>query len=49
MGKKQLDGTWLVPVDDEAFEMLRRHRLPGETNDDTIMRLFRLYQGRWPH
>jgi hypothetical protein len=46
--KRQPDGTWLVPLQDEAFEYLRRVRLPGETDDDTVIRLIRLYRGQRP-
>ncbi|MBK8909468.1 MAG: hypothetical protein IPM60_16820 [Rhodospirillales bacterium] len=38
-GKRQPDGTWLVPIEDDTYERLRSHRLPGETDDDTIARM----------
>jgi predicted CopG family antitoxin len=33
------DGGWLVPVADDTWERLRSQQHPGESDDDTIMRL----------
>lgn len=38
-GERLADGHWAVPVDDETAEILERHRLEGETDSDTIVRM----------
>lgn len=45
---RQPDGSWLVPVSDDTWERLRSERLPGETDDDTVMRVIRRYRGQKP-
>ena len=45
-GQRQPDGTWLVPVEEDTYERLQRHRQPGETDDDAIIRLIHIHQGR---
>ncbi len=52
------DGTWLVPVEDDTYERLEAHRLPGESRacpraglrpdpgDDTVQRLVHRYRGQ---
>jgi hypothetical protein len=46
--KRQSDGSWLVPLDDDTVERLHRARLPGESDDDTIMRMIRCYRSHRP-
>jgi hypothetical protein len=43
---RQADGTWLVPIADDTWERLRSQRLPGETDDDTVMRIVRRHRGQ---
>jgi hypothetical protein len=43
---RQADGTWLVPVSDEVWEMVQRLRLAGESDDDAVMRAIRDYHGQ---
>jgi predicted CopG family antitoxin len=38
-GDRQPDGTWIVLVDDHVWEDLQRERLPGENDEDTLVRL----------
>jgi len=45
-GMRQADGTWLVPIADDTWERLRRQRLPGETDDDMVMRIVRRHRGQ---
>lgn len=40
-GARQPDGSWLVPVEDDTYERLQQHRLPGESDDDLVQRLIR--------
>lgn len=40
-GTRQPDGSWLVPVEDDTYERLEQHRLPGESDDDLVQRLIR--------
>lgn len=47
-GVHQPDGTWLVPISDEAWNGIRTLQLPGESEDDTMMRLLRNALGRKP-
>jgi hypothetical protein len=37
-----------VPVEDDTYERLLEHRLPGESDDDTIARMIHAHRGR-PH
>jgi hypothetical protein len=46
---RQPDGTWLVPVADDTWEALRKERLPGESDDDTVMRVIRRHRGQKPN
>ena len=47
-GTRQPDGTWLVPVGDDSWQRIRAHQLPGESDDDTIMRLIRFSRDQKP-
>ena len=47
-GERQPDGSWLVPVEDDTFERLQQHRLPGERDDDIIQRIIRRHRGQKP-
>jgi hypothetical protein len=47
-GVRQPDGFWLTPVSDETWERLEAQRLPGESDDDLVMRILRAYEGRRP-
>ena len=40
------DGDWLVELADDTYERLRSHRLPGETDDDAILRALHVHSGR---
>ncbi len=42
------DGDWLVPISDELWHRLQQARLPGERDDDTLMRLIRSSRGDKP-
>ena len=44
-GKRQPDGSWLVPIEDETYERIQNARLAGETDDDTLQRLIHAYRG----
>jgi hypothetical protein len=48
-GTRQPDGSWLVPIDDETWDRIQRERLPGESDDDTVMRVIRHYRGQQPN
>ena len=48
-GARQPDGSWIFPVDDEVYERIQKHRLAGESEDDTIQRMIRHNQGRGPN
>lgn len=37
---------WLVPVEDDTYERLEAHRLPGESDEDTVQRLIHRYRGQ---
>ncbi len=45
-GTRQPDGMWLVPVSDDIWEALQKERLPGEADDDTLMRVIRHHRGQ---
>jgi hypothetical protein len=47
-GRRQEDGSWLIPVDDEVAERLDEVRLDGESDDDLIMRMIREHRGDKP-
>ena len=40
------DGNWLVPVDDEVYQRIEDNRLPGESDDDVILRARHVHSGR---
>ena len=40
-GRRQPDGSWHVPVEDDTYERLDQHRLPNENDDDLVQRLIR--------
>jgi hypothetical protein len=47
-GRRQADGSWLIPMGDEVFERLDEERLYGESDDDLIMRIIRDHRGDKP-
>jgi hypothetical protein len=47
-GRRQEDGSWLIPVGEEVAERLDEERLAGESDDDLIMRLIRRHRGDKP-
>lgn len=47
-GDRLPDGCWSVLIEDETYERLERIRMRGETDDDLLMRLVRLYRGQRP-
>lgn len=48
-GRRQADGSWLVPVDDEVHEAIQSRKVAGETDDDTIARMLHASHGRPSH
>ena len=40
------DGDWVVPVDDEVYQRIEDNRLPGESDDDVILRALHVHSGR---
>lgn len=44
-GTRQQDGSWQIPVDDEVFSELRRRQFPGESDDDTMVRIIHCGDG----
>ena len=48
-GARQPDGSWRVPVSDETWERLEAQRLPGESDDDLVMRILRAHEGWRPN
>ena len=40
------DGDWLVEIADDTCERIESARLPGETDDDTILRALHVHSGR---
>ena len=40
------DGDWLVEIADDTYERIQEHRLPGETDDDIILRALHVHSGR---
>ena len=47
-GTREGDGIWLVPINDGTWDRLQQARLPGERDDDTLMRLIRIVRGDKP-
>jgi hypothetical protein len=47
-GTRDANGNWLVPISDDTWERIREHQLPGESDDDTVMRVIHCYRGRKP-
>jgi hypothetical protein len=45
---RQADGSWLVPIEDDTWEALQCQRLPGESDDDAVMRIIRRHRGQKP-
>lgn len=45
-GTRDADGNWLVPISDDTWERIRAHQLPGESDDDTVMRVMRHHRGQ---
>lgn len=43
------DGNWLVWIAEGTLERVETHRLPGESDDDVISRLLRLYRNDRPN
>ncbi len=46
---RRADGGWLVPIADDIWDALQKERLPGESDDDTVMRLIRRHRGQKPN
>ena len=47
-GARQVDGTWLVPIDQDTWDRIDTMRLPGETDEDVIQRVIHQHLGRRP-
>ena len=45
-GRRLADGDWLIELEDDTYERIQEHRLPGETDDDAILRALHVYAGR---
>jgi len=45
-GRRLPDGDWLIDLADDTYERLQSHRLPGETDDDAILRALHAHAGR---
>lgn len=43
------DGRWLVSMEEDTLERLEAHRLAGESDDDLIARIARLYRNTRPN
>ncbi len=43
---RPVDGDWLIRSGDDTYERLQSHRLPGETDDDAILRALHVHSGR---
>jgi hypothetical protein len=48
-GRRQADGSWLIPVGEEVAERLYAVRLDRESDDDLIMRMIREHRGDKPN
>lgn len=46
---RMADGNWQVPVSEETWDRLQESRLPGESDDDTVMRVIRHYRHQKPN
>ncbi len=46
---RQPDGSWLVPVEDDTYDLFQQARLAGESDDDIVMRAIRDYHGKKPN
>ena len=44
--KRPTDGDWLIELADDTCERIEGARLPGETDDDTILRALHVHSGR---
>ena len=44
--KRLLDGDWLVEIAGDTCERIQEHRLPGETDDDVILRALHVHSGQ---
>jgi hypothetical protein len=40
VGHRNENGEWVEPMSEETVERLRSHQLPGESDSDTVERLF---------
>ncbi len=45
-GRRLTDGDWLIELADDTYERIEGARLPGETDDDAIVRALHVYAGR---
>ena len=45
---RRADGSWLVPIADDIWDALQKERLPGESDDDTVLRIIRRHRGQKP-
>ena len=45
-GRRLPDGDWLVELADDTCERIEGARLPGETDDDIILRALHVHSGR---
>ena len=45
-GRRLADGDWLIELEDDTYERIQEHRLPGETDDDAILRALHVHSGR---
>jgi hypothetical protein len=43
-GQRQDDGTWLVPIEQAVLDRIQAMRLPGETDEDVILRAIHISQ-----
>ena len=44
--RRMPDGDWLVEIADDTCERIESASLPGEADDDTILRALHLHSGR---
>ena len=45
-GRQLPNGDWLIDLADDTYERIEGARLPGETDDDTILRALHVHSGR---
>jgi len=38
-GRQTPSGMWIIPVEDETFDLLRSRQIASETLDDTVQRV----------